>query len=169
MASTQFYTHFMALGYRFADGATSLQWKLLTGARSPKNSNFQDIKSPGSSSFWCPKRVCNLSGRQLKWFNRAVNRVIGPNGSNDSFIRFTAASLTPFVSQCITWRCSYFYIANNWSCYGERHLVVVIVFSQQPVEAGADKLMHIVDIHTEDKSQMVAGVSGYMSSVKGEQ
>lgn len=46
--------------------------------------------------------------------------------------------------------------------------VVVVVFSPQPIKAGTNKLVQIVDIRTKDKSQMLAGVSGYMSSVKEE-
>lgn len=46
--------------------------------------------------------------------------------------------------------------------------VVVVVFSPQPIKAGTNKLVQIVDIRTEDKSQMLAGVSGCMSSVKEE-
>lgn len=47
-------------------------------------------------------------------------------------------------------------------------VVVVVVFSPQPIKAGTNKLVQIVDIRTKDKSQMLAGVSGYMSSVKEE-
>lgn len=46
--------------------------------------------------------------------------------------------------------------------------VVVVVFSPQPIKAGTNKLVQIVDIRTKDKSQMLAGVSGCMSSVKEE-